>query len=121
VEAAALGLAPPTDAPTTEDAAAEAAPAEEATTEEAAAAEEATAEEAAADDVTADEATTDEATVDEATALEEALGVGAAHRGAASLIFPTAQVEASSVYFSNKLKCFSTSSPPAQIGSPFAQ
>ena len=121
MEAAALGLAPPTDAPTTEDAAAEAAPAEEATTEEAAAAEEATAEEAAADDVTADEATTDEATVDEATALEEALGVGAAHRGAASLIFPTAQVEASSVYFSNKLKCFSTSSPPAQIGSPFAQ
>jgi hypothetical protein len=26
--------------------------------------------------------------------------VGAAHRGAASLSFPTAQVEASSVYFS---------------------
>jgi hypothetical protein len=60
----------------------------------------ATLEEAAAlDDATA----VDEATpTDEATTVDEALGVevGAAHRGAASLIFPTAQVEASSVYSS---------------------
>jgi hypothetical protein len=66
---------------------------------------------------------TDEATTDEATTVEEALGVGvgAAHRGATSLIFPTAQVEASSVYFTKRFKCFSTSSPPAQIGSPLSQ
>jgi hypothetical protein len=78
--AAALDEAAPTEATATE-----AAPTDEAT-----------------DEAAADEATTDEATADEATAVEEALGVGvgAAHRGAASLSFPTAQVEASSVYSS---------------------
>jgi len=60
---------------------------------------EATTLEEALDDATVlDEATP----TDEATTVEEALGVGvgAAQRGAASLSFPTAQVEASSVYSS---------------------
>lgn len=76
--------------------------------EEAAALDDATTEaeaeaEAEAETVT-EPALTDEGTaleeatgVEEATTEAEALGVGAAHRGAASMIFPTAQVEASSL------------------------
>jgi hypothetical protein len=95
-------------------------PEEAAKPEEAAALEEAA---AALEETAALEDATPATRTDEATAEEEALGVGvgAAHRGAAALIFPTVQFEASSVYFSKRVKCLSTSSPPAQIGSPLEQ
>jgi hypothetical protein len=95
-------------------------PEEAAKPEEAAALEEAA---AALEETAALEDATPATRTDEATAEEEALGVGvgAAHRGAAALIFPTVQFEASSVNFSKRVKCLSTSSPPAQIGSPLEQ
>jgi hypothetical protein len=110
----------PEGAAAPEAAAPEAAATPEAATPEAAAALE---EAATLEETAALEDATPATRTDEATAEEEALGVGvgAAHRGAAALIFPTVQFEASSVYFSKRVKCLSTSSPPAQIGSPLEQ